>query len=222
MSAIVRSKAAQAAQIMRVVAADHQDEFTDAVAASAVIMNTFQVVKIETPSQLRCAKENLTLIDEVSNEIKKSRMAMTKPLDDVKAYLIDIEKGQLVLLNNAKDAIKSEMLAYDEREQARKAEQQPLVAASNAVSAFVSGECDLMASIDAHFEAVATIDDSERVKTRTQTVCEITDKIALLKWMIDNPQHLAMVEVNMVQLKKLARQTPVDGVLVSQTKKVTK
>ena len=221
MSAVVKSKADQAAMIIRAVAADHQEDFTDAIAASAVIMNSFQVVSINTPSQLRCAKENLGLIDEVSDQIRKSRMGMTKPLDEVKAYLMDIEKGQLVLLTDAKNSIKAEMLAYDERERAKKAELKPL-AVVDAVANFVSGESDLMASIEAHFDQVATIDDSERVKTRNQTVCEVVDKVAFLKWLIENPDHLGLIDFNMPKIKKLARTCRIDGVQLEQRKQVVK
>lgn len=210
-----------------------------------IIMRDF---KIDSPMMYAQAGEELKGIKGKQKALDEDRKSITKPLDEVKKSIMAKYEEPTRILNEAEAVLKGSMLAYsNEQERQRRLEQAKLDEAARvererlaaeaaqreaeAKAAFDAGnavEAERIASEAAALQATASmttapvvaqsVEKVSGISTRTNWKAEVTDMLALVKFVAANPHMIDLLQVNTTTLNQHAKatkdNTKIDGVRV--------
>lgn len=204
--------------------------------------------KIDSPMMYTQAGEELKGIKGKQKDLDEKRKAITKPLDEAKKSVMTLFEEPTRILNEAEAVLKSSMLAYsNEQEQLRRIEQAKLDEAARvererlaaeaaqrdaeakaAADAGNAEEAERIASEAAALQATASmttapvvaksVEKVSGIATRTTWKAEVTDMMALVKFVAANPHMIDLLQVNTTTLNQHAKatkdNTKIDGVRV--------
>ena len=210
-----------------------------------IIMRDF---KIDSPMMYAQAGEELKDIKGKQKALDEDRKSITKPLDEVKKSIMAKYEEPTRILNEAEAVLKGSMLAYsNEQEQQRRLEQAKLDEAARvererlaaeaaqreeeakaAAEAGNAVEAERIASEAAALQATASmttapvvaqsVEKVSGISTRTNWKAEVTDMLALVKFVAANPHMIDLLQVNTTTLNQHAKatkdNTKIDGVRV--------
>ena len=210
-----------------------------------IIMRDF---KIDSPMMYAQAGEELKGIKGKQKALDEDRKSITKPLDEVKKSIMAKYEEPTRILNEAEAVLKGSMLAYsNEQEQQRRLEQAKLDEAARvererlaaeaaqreeeakaAAEAGNAVEAERIASEAAALQATASmttapvvaqsVEKVSGISTRTNWKAEVTDMLALVKFVAANPHMIDLLQVNTTTLNQHAKatkdNTKIDGVRV--------
>lgn len=189
-------------------------------AASA--LGLVQSFEVSDDSTYGLAAEELQGIKRKASSLEEQRKAITKPLDDAKAAVMNLFRGPLEVLKQAEDVLKGKMLGY-QSEQRRKAEEARLAAerAAQAERDRLKAEADALAAEGRTGEAVVkqavaemvvaappAVPDAPKVagiSTRTTIEFEVTDVLALVQHVAAHPELIGLVAANETKVRAYVR-----------------
>ena len=153
-------------------------------------------------------------------ELDTQRKSITAPMDEAKKAVMDLYRPTVESLDYSEKTLKSKLMAYDEEQQAiqrqrqaeaeAEAERQRTLLAEQAQQAEQNGDtimADALLETACIMVAPVVIKDVPKVvgvSTRVTWKAELTDKLALVKFIAENPQFIDMLDANQSALNKFA------------------
>lgn len=189
-------------------------------ADSAIAM--VQGFEITDATTFELGAEELRAIKSKLGQLDDQRKAITKPLDQAKAAVMDLFRGPVDLLTRAEGLIKGKLLAY-EQEQRRIANEARQVAereaqavrdklmkdAAELAAAGHAGEAHAREQIAACVVAapapVAAAPKVSGLSVRSSVEFEVVDKIALIKHVAAHPELANLLIEDTVKLRAYVR-----------------
>lgn len=189
-------------------------------AASALaLVEAFEVV--DQPS-LDLAGEELRAIKERAAKLDAQRKAITKPMDEAKAAVMDLFRGPIDILQRAESILKGKVLTYQRDQEAKAAEaRRAAEAAAQAererlereAAALVeqgrTGEAAVVETVAAMVVAPAPAVEApakvQGLSTRSTVDFEVVDLVALVKHIAEHPELINLVAADSVKLRAYVR-----------------
>lgn len=178
------------------------------------------VFVVDSAQMYEIGVNELKKIKAKAKELEEQRKSITAPMDLAKKTVMDMYRPATDSLTYAEKTLKGKLMAYDEEQQAiqrqrqaeaeAEAERQRLLLAEQAQQAEQSGN---QAMADALLEtacivvAPVVIKDVPKVSgvsTRITWKAEVTDKLALVKYIAEHPEYIDMMDANASVLNKFA------------------
>jgi len=177
---------------------------------------------IDSPPMMDIAASELRQIKAKYKSLEEQRVSLTKPLDQTKRGIMDLFRAPLEYLDQAEKAIKTAMVTYNrkiEQERAAEAARQAELArkeaeklAAQAAKAEAAGKVEKAAELQARAEAatmvapiVQEVHKAAGISTRKVYHAEVTDKMALLQFIVQAPMFANLVAEDAAALNALAR-----------------
>lgn len=189
-------------------------------AASALdLVQSFEIVDQPT---FDIAAEELRAIKGKIDALSEQRMAITRPLDGVKAAIMSLFRSPVETLQQAEGILKGKMLAWQQEEQ-RKANEARLAAERAAAEerARLQREADALAAqgrtgeaavkeqvaamVVAPPPAVAAPVAAKGISTRETIDHEVVDLLALVQHVAANPELVGLLAVDSVKLRNYVK-----------------
>lgn len=195
--------------------------------SALALVESFEVTDAAT---FELGAEELKAIKAKAATLEDQRKAITKPMDDAKKAVMDLFRGPLDLLTKAEGVLKGKLLAYQQEETRKAAEQRRIVEqAAAAEREKLRKEAEALAAQGRAGEALvkeqiadmvvatapATIEPPKvaGLATRTSIEFEVTDLGALIMFIatgergkaLANPQLLALIAADSVKLRAFTK-----------------
>jgi hypothetical protein len=166
--------------------------------------------------------EELRGIKAKAAQLDTQRKAITKPLDEAKAAVMDLFRGPIDLLTRAEGILKGKLLAYQQEEQrkareaqlqaerAAQAERDRLAAEAAALAAQGrAGEAmvkeQVASMIVAQPPAVQEAPKVSGLATRTTVEFEVVDLVQLVQHIAQHPELIGLIAADSVKLRAYVR-----------------
>lgn len=203
--------------------------------STKAFLTVAQAYKIDSPAMYSAAADDLKKIKAKAKELEEQRKALTQPLDAVKSGIMDLFRGATEYLDQAERTLKGAMLTYSQEQERIAAEKQrqaeaeaqaerDRLAAESAQKAQEAAEAAAkgdMAAADAAQQEAAILQVQSviapapvvssgaqklsGISMRDNWKAEVTDKLALVKYVLENPQYIDWLEVDMKPLNQMAK-----------------
>lgn len=166
--------------------------------------------------------EELRGIKSKATQLDTQRKAITKPLDEAKAAVMDLFRGPIDLLTRAEGILKGKLLAYQQEEQ-RKAREAQLQAeraaqaerdrlAAEAAELAAQGRAgeamvkeQVAAMVVAQPPAVQEAPKVSGLATRTTVEFEVVDLVQLVQHIAKHPELIGLIAADSVKLRAYVR-----------------
>jgi hypothetical protein len=174
---------------------------------------------ITTPVMAEAAAEDLRKIKALSKELEENRKAITKPLDDEKAGIMDFYRPAQTFLGDAEVLLKRKLMNYQADQERIRREAQAKAEAEarkererlekQAQKAEASGKAEQAEALRENATLVSTNVVQEAPKltgiaTRTIWRGRVIDKHALVSAALSRPDIMALIVIDESALNKLA------------------
>jgi len=185
------------------------------------MLTAAQEYTIATPAEYVGGGEGLKIIKAKTQELDALRKGMTQPLDEAKRRILALFKAPQERLQEAESAIKGALLAYSEKQEAKRAEEEARLREqarkeeerlrARAEKAAAAGHEEKAEALEEQAENVMVpIVSSPQPKvsgvtTRITWKAEVTDKAALIKAVAAGEVPDVALEPNMTFLNQQAR-----------------
>lgn len=177
---------------------------------------------IATADQAEAAGEDLKTIKGRQKALEEARTKITKPLLEAQRAVNALFEGPKQLLAEAESIIKRGILTYQDGEErkrraaeaaaaeaARKERERLEAQAAKAAAAGKVEKAEALqataAAIPERVEIASSAPKVSGIASKTTWRAEVTDKMALVKYVAEHPEWLALLEVNTTSLNGLAR-----------------
>lgn len=177
---------------------------------------------ITTADECEAAGEDLKSIKTKQKQLEEARTSITKPLLDAQRAVNALFKGPQDTLAEAERIVKNGILTYQAAEErkrlaaeaaaseAARKEREKLEA--QAAKAEAAGKTEKAAALQAasqaipqHVEIATSAPKVAGLATKSTWKAQVTDKAALVRYVADHPQWLALIEVDQSALNAMAR-----------------
>jgi hypothetical protein len=174
---------------------------------------------ITTPVMAEAAAEDLRKIKALSKELEENRKAITKPLDDEKAGIMDFYRPAQTFLGDAEGLLKRKLMNYQADQERIRREAQAKAEAEarkererlekQAQKAEASGKAEQAEALRENATLVSTNVVQEAPKltgiaTRTIWRGRVIDKHALVSAALSRPDIMSLIVIDESALNKLA------------------
>lgn len=195
---------------------------------------------IDSPDMAQAAGEELRTIARRKDELDKQRKAITSPLDEAKKAVMDLFRRPVARLEEAEKVLKGSLLTWtQEQERLRQAEEERRRRAADeerkrleveaeaarqlAIAAAETGDVAAVErahEVAEHAEVMAAmvvapapvaVAKVEGTSVRKTIAVEVTSFQALVQFCANKPEYDGLLEVNLTNLRALARVVGVDG-----------
>jgi colicin import membrane protein len=177
---------------------------------------------ITTADQCEAAGEDLKSIKARQKKLEDARTSICKPLLNAQRAVNDLFRGPQETLAQAERIIKRGILSYQETEERKRREAEATAAealrkereklqlqAARAAAAgrFEKAEAlrDTAAAVPERMQIAPSAPRMSGLASKSTWRAELTDKLALVKYVADHPEWLHLVDVNTTALNGLAR-----------------
>ncbi len=188
---------------------------------SQKLLGIAEVYVIATPEQAITAGEHLKEIKALAKELENTRTEITGPINQGLRKINDFFRPAKGWLADAEGFIKTKLLKYQQdqkliaQEAQRKADEKARKKRerleARAAAARIAGQvakADKL-EVDAMIQQAPVITSSAPkvtgIQTRTTWKAEVTDKLEFIKFVVDNPHLLELIQVNQSALNAQAR-----------------
>jgi hypothetical protein len=198
------------------------------------VLTIIQNFTIDSPMMYEAAGGELKMVKAKQKELEAQRKAITVPLDDAKKSTMALFKPAEDILNQAEAVLKNSMLTYADQQERLRREQQALLdeaariererlaeaskAAEEAGNVEEAEALQATASMTTAPVVAQSVEKVSGISTRTNWKAEVTDLLALVKFVAANPHMIDLLQVNTTTLNQHAKatkdNTKIDGVRV--------
>jgi len=191
------------------------------VRAAQSAMDMVQAFEVNDDASYGLAAEELTSIKGRAARLDEQRKAITRPMDEAKAAVMDLFRGPLQLLQQAEAGLKAKMLAYTQEVQRKAAEErrkaEEAAAAERARLAAEAaaleqqgraGEAEVQRQVAAMVVAappVAAAPKAAGISTTSTLEFEVENLHRLVLHVAEHPDLLQLLQVDGVKLRAYVR-----------------
>lgn len=195
---------------------------TELTTAAARTLEMLKEWTIDSQEAYGLAADELKALKAQQKALDERRTSITGPLNAALKSVNDLFRGPAALLGEAESVIKGKMIAWTEAQEAIQK------AAMEAAAQAAAQQDDIEAAVSAA-ASVPVITTTAKVagisKVQTKAKVNVTDKLALLKHIVEHPELLDIVEISETKLSQLAKALgsgfSVPGTIVTQEKSIS-